>query len=274
MASHKDVGRADAHAPGVVEDYVEFDEVAAPSTPASGKVVVYAKTDGVVYQKDDAGVETPLAVTGSVAVQVFDEGAAPSTPAAGTVVIYAKTDGLMYQKDDAGAETALGGGGAGGAMEVIDTVTVAAASELLIDLPAGYTGGIKFYGHLVGNTGAQILNLQVGPSSTPSSSAVYDWGYGAAGDSTVNGSGDGATAASCGGLAEDQAGPFEAFIAPGYDDASLPTSGLAAVFFTEGTGQWNYRSGFTYKTTDTVDVVRIFPSSGTITGSIVAVGIA
>uniref|UniRef100_A0A6M3KRS6 Putative tail protein n=1 Tax=viral metagenome TaxID=1070528 RepID=A0A6M3KRS6_9ZZZZ len=38
-------------------------EAVAPSTPAAGKVAVYAKTDGLLYQKDDAGVEfglTPL----------------------------------------------------------------------------------------------------------------------------------------------------------------------------------------------------------------------
>jgi len=33
-------------------------EAAAPSTPASGKVVTYAKSDGLMYSKDDAGVET------------------------------------------------------------------------------------------------------------------------------------------------------------------------------------------------------------------------
>lgn len=33
-------------------------EVTAPATPASGKVVIYAKSDGLVYSKDDAGTET------------------------------------------------------------------------------------------------------------------------------------------------------------------------------------------------------------------------
>jgi len=33
-------------------------EGAAPSTPAAGYVAVYAKTDGLLYSKDDAGVET------------------------------------------------------------------------------------------------------------------------------------------------------------------------------------------------------------------------
>jgi hypothetical protein len=33
-------------------------EVTAPATPASATVVVYAKADGLLYSKDDAGVET------------------------------------------------------------------------------------------------------------------------------------------------------------------------------------------------------------------------
>jgi hypothetical protein len=33
-------------------------EVAAPSTPSSGNVVTYAKSDGLMYSKDDAGTET------------------------------------------------------------------------------------------------------------------------------------------------------------------------------------------------------------------------
>lgn len=37
---------------------IPFTEAAAPSTPASGTVVVYAKADGLIYSKDDAGTET------------------------------------------------------------------------------------------------------------------------------------------------------------------------------------------------------------------------
>lgn len=43
-------------------------EGAAPSTPASGKVAIYAKTDGKVYSKDDAGVETNIGLTSATAV--------------------------------------------------------------------------------------------------------------------------------------------------------------------------------------------------------------
>lgn len=41
-------------------------EGAAPSTPAAGYVSVYAKADGLIYAKDDAGVET--LVSGSAAL--------------------------------------------------------------------------------------------------------------------------------------------------------------------------------------------------------------
>lgn len=37
---------------------VTYDEGSAPSTPAANKVVTYAKADGLMYSKDDAGVET------------------------------------------------------------------------------------------------------------------------------------------------------------------------------------------------------------------------
>jgi hypothetical protein len=41
-------------------------EMAAPSTPAANKVAIYAKSDGHVYSKDDAGTESDLTATGGV----------------------------------------------------------------------------------------------------------------------------------------------------------------------------------------------------------------
>jgi len=41
-----------------------FAEIAAPSTPASGNVHLYAKTDGRLYEKDDAGTERGLSSVG------------------------------------------------------------------------------------------------------------------------------------------------------------------------------------------------------------------
>lgn len=122
-------------------------ENASPSTPASGKVAVYAKADGKLYIKDDAGTETDLTASGSgiggstgstdnallradgtggstaqaSAITVDDNGAitipeisAPSTPAAGKVVIYAKSDNKVYRKGEDGTEAELGGGGSPG----------------------------------------------------------------------------------------------------------------------------------------------------------------
>lgn len=42
-----------------------YTEAAAPATPAAGEVIVYAKSDGLLYQKDDAGTETQLANAGA-----------------------------------------------------------------------------------------------------------------------------------------------------------------------------------------------------------------
>jgi hypothetical protein len=36
---------------------IDFDEAAAPATPAAAQVRMYAKSDGLLYSKDDAGVE-------------------------------------------------------------------------------------------------------------------------------------------------------------------------------------------------------------------------
>lgn len=40
------------------DDHLELTEIAAPSTPATGKLAVYTKTDGKLYIKDNAGTET------------------------------------------------------------------------------------------------------------------------------------------------------------------------------------------------------------------------
>lgn len=115
--------------------HLEFAEAAAPGTPASAIVRIYAKADGLLYSKDDAGTET-LVSGGSGGLTdhnhttggdggdldapvidgyaIWNEEAAPSTPGAATVAVYAKSDGLMYSKDDAGVETLMSGGSGGG----------------------------------------------------------------------------------------------------------------------------------------------------------------
>jgi hypothetical protein len=46
--------------------YLQFKEGAAPATPASGLVKIFAKTDGLYYILDDAGVETVLGGAGTI----------------------------------------------------------------------------------------------------------------------------------------------------------------------------------------------------------------
>jgi hypothetical protein len=49
-------------------------EGAAPSTPTTGKVEIYAKTDGKVYAKDDAGTETAFAGLTQASAQASTSG--------------------------------------------------------------------------------------------------------------------------------------------------------------------------------------------------------
>ena len=41
-------------------DGLNFAEVTPPATPPAGKVVIYAKSDGLIYSKDDVGTEAAL----------------------------------------------------------------------------------------------------------------------------------------------------------------------------------------------------------------------
>lgn len=55
---------------------VYISEQSAPGTPSSGNVVVYAKTDGFVYAKDDAGTEILLSVASLSTAKAWGEWAA------------------------------------------------------------------------------------------------------------------------------------------------------------------------------------------------------
>lgn len=58
--STDDLGSTAKYWANTYTDTLYVSEQAAPSTPASGKAVIYAKTDGKVYSKDDAGTEYDL----------------------------------------------------------------------------------------------------------------------------------------------------------------------------------------------------------------------
>lgn len=54
LRTHSHKGAGD----GGLVTYIRFVEGAAPATPPSGHVHLYAKSDGRMYSKDDAGVES------------------------------------------------------------------------------------------------------------------------------------------------------------------------------------------------------------------------
>jgi hypothetical protein len=56
-----------------------FSEGPASSTPATGKVVQYAKTDGFMYSKDDAGVETKFGGLPAATQSDVDTGTSTTT---------------------------------------------------------------------------------------------------------------------------------------------------------------------------------------------------
>ncbi len=52
---------------------IPFIEAAAPSTPAANRVVIYCKSDGLMYSKDDAGTETLMSAGGGgIPATIFD----------------------------------------------------------------------------------------------------------------------------------------------------------------------------------------------------------
>lgn len=73
-------------------------EGAAPATPSANTVVVYAKADGKMYSKDDAGTETALGVGGGGGTYTDEQAmdAVAAMFAAGTHV------GITFSYNDAG----------------------------------------------------------------------------------------------------------------------------------------------------------------------------
>lgn len=60
----QDLSNKELTAP-LVDDYLDINEESAPSTPASGRVRVYAKTDKKLYKKDSTGLETSIGGSGA-----------------------------------------------------------------------------------------------------------------------------------------------------------------------------------------------------------------
>lgn len=84
---------------------LRFDEVAAPSTPPSGEVHLYAKSDGLLYWKDDAGTEYPVGAAALTLDDISDVNA--PTPTDGDVLTWDSTPGEWKPVAPSGGSLAL-----------------------------------------------------------------------------------------------------------------------------------------------------------------------
>lgn len=117
-------------------DHLEVTEIAAPSTPSTGKVAVYAKTDGKLYIKDDAGTETDLTSGGGSSLPVTDT----------TAVVKGSVDPTKLVAIEADTNVPTG-----------TTVTITAPSSNL-DLENVYSSGGTDVAVADGGTGASTAS--------------------------------------------------------------------------------------------------------------------
>jgi len=183
--------------------FIEVPEISAPSTPASGFLRLYAKSDGKTYQKNDAGTETDLSAAAS-----------GSTP---TVTVYTSGSGTWSRPSNctwirvrmiggggggAGSGTSAGTGGAGG-NTTFSTLTASggsgpsstiaggaggSASGATINIGGGRGADASNSSSVVsGFGGSTILGSGAGP-------AVYGGSAGRSASANTGGGGSGATA--------------------------------------------------------------------------------
>jgi hypothetical protein len=143
-------------------------EAAAPATPDAGEVKLYAKTDGLLYSKDDAGAET-LVSGGPGAITTKDEGTPLST--------------AVTALDFVGAGVTAAGAGA--------TTTVTIPGQLLADPGAvwaattAYSLGdrVKDTATVVGEAGVAVFECVV--AGTSAAANPFGWYPGYVYDGTV-----------------------------------------------------------------------------------------
>lgn len=138
-------------------------EGGSTSTPAAARVTVYAKSDGLLYSKDDAGTETPLgggggggdittdvawAALGDLIVGTGPDHAAVLTAGADGRVLtaaVAEATGLKWAAPAAGglAHSYIGYNTVGGSTQAIAATTAVCKKVVLAS--AGLLGTIDFY---------------------------------------------------------------------------------------------------------------------------------
>lgn len=132
-----------------LDGYLEVPEVSAPATPGTAKVRIYAKSDGHVYIKDDAGTETDLTGGGDVsaAAALTDNAIVRGDGGAKGVQTSAPTiadDGSVDNVTDLDIGVAVGSGEDG-------AITVAGASftspMMIHDLGTGWNAGVNIHKH-------------------------------------------------------------------------------------------------------------------------------
>lgn len=181
------------------------EQASSPSTPASGYGIVYAKTDGKLYFKNDAGTETDLTATGGGGTNpVINEYTANDTwtkPTAanfwGVLVFCVGAGGGGGSGRRGASSTSRNGGGGGGggayAYRFIRSSTLS-SSTYAITIGSGGTGG--------NSTTTNDTNGIAGTSGGVTTfgslvSARFGTGGGAGTTSSSSGSGSGGNSTLC-----------------------------------------------------------------------------
>ncbi|KAA3645344.1 MAG: hypothetical protein DWQ07_12820 [Chloroflexi bacterium] len=220
------LGELDADGNSIVNVLSEiFDEGAAPATPATGHVVIYAKADGLIYSKDDAGLETLMSGgagggtdTSLKAVQVFTAGGTWNKPAnlhSVIVEVVGGGGGGGGCGTTAAGEHKGGTGGAGGgysrkfiaaaSLGATETVTVGAGGAGGVGANNGAAGGNSSFGaHCSANGGG--FGQTGGTYTTAAMLGGRDGGTATGGDINSRGESGGTLFAQLGQVASGKGG--------------------------------------------------------------------
>lgn len=196
-----------------VVDSFQVAEQSAPSTPSSGFSAIYAKTDGKVYSKDDAGVEYDLTATGGGVGSCagnLDNTDTITASGAGTFTVPTLASGVTCVRvllvggggggGHGGAVAGTGGGGGGGGSIRYADIQVQSGQVIKYNVGAGGAAGTA------GGAGAAGGNTYFG-------SLVAAGGGGGSGR-TAAGPGNGNSGGSSFGFAATNFAASTAFIIP------------------------------------------------------------